>query len=301
MSESPYIVHLDETNLIDVVVEGSMKQPVLVDFWADWCQPCKHLMPVLEKLVEEYNGAFILAKLDADAHQDIVAQMGVRGFPTCRLFVNKQAVDEFTGALPESEVRRFLEQYISTDDIPPADAEEVEAAPPEATPIQQAMALAERGDSENAKAVLKAAQAEDPENTDVLVMLGQLSVADNELETASSCLKAMTEEAREEPAAKRLAGTIALAEAADMSVNLDQLSQTLSDNPKDSAARYQMALHTALQGDLQGGMDHLLEVVKHDANYEDGAARNQLIALFDVLGSDPLAGQYRRKMFALLH
>lgn len=301
MSESPYIVHLDETNLIDVVVEGSMKQPVLVDFWADWCQPCKHLMPILEKLVEEYNGAFILAKLDADAHQDIVAQMGVRGFPTCRLFVNKQAVDEFTGALPEIEVRRFLEQYISTDDIPPANTEAVEAAPAEATPIQQAMALAERGDSENAKAVLKAAQAEDPENTEVLVMLGQLSVADNELDTARSCLKAMTETAREEPAAKRLSGTIALAEAADMSVNLDQLSQTLADNPKDSAARYQMALHTALQGDLQGGMDHLLEVVKHDANYEDGAARNQLIALFDVLGSDPLAGQYRRKLFALLH
>ncbi len=300
MSESPYIVHLDETNLIDVVVEGSAKQPVLVDFWADWCQPCKHLMPVLEKLVEEYNGAFILAKLDADAHQDIVAQMGVRGFPTCRLFINKQAVDEFTGALPESEVRRFLEQYISADDIPTAEADE-EPAPAEATPVQQAMALAERGDNENAKAVLKAAQAQEPENTDVLVMLGQLSVADNELETARSCLKAMTEEAREEPASKRLAGTIALAEAADMSLNVDQLSQTLADNPKDSASRYQIALHTALQGDLQGGMDHLLEVVKHDANFEDGAARNQLIALFDVLGSDPLAGQYRRKLFALLH
>ena len=298
MSDSPYVVHLDESNLIDVVVEGSITQPVLVDFWADWCQPCKQLMPILEKLADEYQGAFILAKLDADANQEIVQQMGVRGFPTCRLFVNKQAIDEFTGALPESEVRKFLDQYITA--AAPTDAA-ADAPPAEATPTQQAMSLAEQGDSEGAKALLKQAQAEDPTNSDILVMLGQLSVADNELETAHGCLKAMSDEAKEEPAAKRLAGTLALAEAADMSQSHDQLSAAVNADKDNSEARYQLAIHTALQGDLQGGMDNLLEVVKREPDFQDGAARKQLIALFDVLGSDPLAGQYRRKMFALLH
>ena len=296
MSDSPYVVHLDESNLIEVVVEGSLKQPVLVDFWADWCQPCKQLMPILEKLADEYNGAFILAKLDADANQEIVQQMGVRGFPTCRLFVNKQAVDEFTGALPESEVRKFLDQYISA-----AAADDTPAADVEATPIELAMAQAEQGDSEGAKATLKQAQAEDPTNSDILVMLGQLSVADNELDTAKSCLQALSDEAKEEPAAKRLAGTLALADAADMSQTQDELTAAVNSDESNSEARYQLAIHTALQGDLQGGMDNLLEVVKREPDFQDGAARKQLIALFDVLGSDPLAGQYRRKMFALLH
>lgn len=299
MSDSPYVVHLDESNLIDVVVEGSLKQPVLVDFWADWCQPCKQLMPILEKLADEYKGAFILAKLDADANQEIVQQMGVRGFPTCRLFVNKQAVDEFTGALPESDVRKFLEQYIGgANPIDPDGAAEPAAAD---SPIVQAMNLAEQGDTEGAKTLLKQAQAEDPGNTEILVLLGQMSVADNDLETAKGCLTAMDDEAKETPAAKRLAGTLALADAADMNQSLDQLSTAVNADEGDSGARYQLGIHTALQGDLQGGMDNLLEVVKREPDFQDGAARKQLIALFDVLGSDPLAGQYRRKMFALLH
>jgi len=296
MSDSPYIVHLDESNLIDVVVEGSLKQPVLVDFWADWCAPCKQLMPVLEKLAEEYQGAFILAKLDADANQEIVQQMGVRGFPTCRLFVNKQAVDEFTGALPESDIRKFLDQYVAA--AKPAEIPEPAA---EATPVMQATALAEQGDNDGAKAILKQAQAEDPTNTEILVMLGQLSVADNDLDTARSCVTALSDEAKQEPAAKRLAGTLALADAADMSQSLDQLSAAVSADESNGEARYQLAIHTALQGDLKGGMDNLLEVIKREPDFQDGAASKQLIALFDVLGSDPLAGQYRRKMFAMLH
>jgi len=112
MSDSPHIIKVDQSNIVDLVIEASTKQPVLVDVWADWCAPCKHLMPVLEKLADEYNGAFILAKLDGDANQELVQQMGVRGFPTCRLFKDKEAIDEFSGAIPEAQVRQFLEQHI---------------------------------------------------------------------------------------------------------------------------------------------------------------------------------------------
>lgn len=121
MASSPHIVPVDSTNFVEVVVEGSTKQPVLVDVWADWCGPCKALMPILEKLATEHDGAFVLAKLDADANQELVQQMGVRGFPTVRLFKDKKAVDEFAGALPESEVRRFLEHHnVGSSDTPPA-------------------------------------------------------------------------------------------------------------------------------------------------------------------------------------
>jgi len=198
MSDSPYIVHLDASNLMDVLVEGSKKQPVLVDIWADWCQPCLHLMPILERLVDEYNGAFILAKLDAVANEDIVAQMGVRGFPTCRLFKDGQAIDEFSGALPEGDIRTFLDQHV-TAAAAPEGADLTETAPPVDAPVMQAMALAESGDSAAAKEVLKSAQADDPSNTEILLLLGQLSVADNELDAARGCLQAMTEEARDEP------------------------------------------------------------------------------------------------------
>jgi len=245
MSDSPYVVQLNESNLIDVVVEGSVNQPVLVDFWADWCGPCKALMPILEKLADEYQGGFILAKLNADEHQEIVQQMGVRGLPTCRLFINKQAVDEFSGALEEADVRKFLDQYVTAAEPTETAADE---QPAEATPVEQATALANQGDTAAAKALLKQAQAEDPSNTDILIMLGQLSVADNELDTAQGCLTALSDEAKEEPAAKRLAGTLALAEAADMSQTFDGLSALVESDENNSEARYQLAIHTALQG-----------------------------------------------------
>ncbi len=297
MTESPHIVQLDASNFMQIVVEGSDSVPVLVDFWADWCGPCKALSPVLEKLAVEYNGAFVLAMLDTEANPEIAQQLGIRSLPTVKLFRERQLVDEFMGALPEPELRKFLETHVG----PPGEAAAPEAEPEPESPVMQAMALQEAGDSAQARAVLQKAQAADPENAEVLLALGQICVADGDLDTAESCLKALPEAQREGAQAKRLGAIVALARESGASEDLVALQAAHAANPDDDETRYRLAIASALAGDVQGGMDHLLVLVQRQPDLNDGAPKAKLLALFDVLGEDPLAGKYRRKLFALLH
>lgn len=297
MTDSPFIVQLDEQNFMQVVVEASDTTPVLVDFWADWCEPCKSLMPILEKLAIEYNGAFILAKLDTEAHPGIAQQLGIRSLPTVKLFKDRQLVNEFMGALPESEVRSFIEANVG----PALPAEEAVEEPEEGSAVLTAMNLFEQGEPEAAKQMLQAAQAEDPENTEVLLALGQVCVSTGDVDTAESCLKALPEADREGPQALRLAGILEIARESDTSLTPQGLQADLDKDPGSSEIRYNLAIAEALAGNIQSAMDHLLKLVQVDPGYNEGAPRTRLLALFNVLGDDPLVGQYRRKLFAMLH
>lgn len=282
---------------MQVVVEGSDTTPVLVDFWADWCEPCKSLMPILEKLAIEYNGAFILAKLDTEAHPGVAQQLGIRSLPTVKLFKDRQLINEFMGALPESEVRSFLDANVG----PALPAEDPVDEPVTDNAVLTAMNLFEQGEAEAAKQMLTAAQAEDPENTEVLLALGQVCVSTGDVETAESCLKALPEAVREGAQALRLAGILEIARESDTSLTPQSLQADLEKDPANSETRYNLAIAEALAGNIQTAMDHLLKLVQVDPEYNEGAPRAKLLALFNVLGADPLVGQYRRKLFALLH
>lgn len=293
MADSPYIIPLDESNFVQVVVEGSANVPVLVDFWADWCGPCKTLMPILEKLAIEYDGRFILAKLDTEQHQGIAQQLGIRSLPTIKLFKDGQLVDEFMGALPEVEVRSFIDKHVEAGE--PAEQEAVNSS------VEQAMQLFESGNMEGAREILQKAQAEDPSNGEILLALGQVCIASGDLETAKSCVSALPDEEKDSVAGKRLAGMLELASENESDHDAGHWAAELEKDDNNSEARYQCAIQSAMTGEVETAMDQLLVLLQKDPEYNEGAARKKLLNLFDVLGDDPLAGQYRRKMFALLH
>jgi putative thioredoxin len=255
-------------------------------------------MPILEKLAVEYNGAFILAKLDTEAHPGIAQQLGIKSLPTVKLFHNRQQVDEFMGALPEGDVRKFLEKHVGA---PAAADDNNSTEEPGDARVSQAMTLHEQGQYEEARSLLQQVQADEPENVEALLALGQVCVSLADLDTADSCLNALPEESRSGAQAQRLAGIIELARESDQSLSSQDLQKSLDSDPDNAATRYQLAISMALGGDVQQAMDHMLILIQKKPDYNDGAPREKLLALFNVLGDDPLVGQYRRKLFALLH
>ena len=287
MSDSPFIIDVDETNFMQVVVEGSMQTPVLVDFWADWCEPCKQLMPILEKLAIEANGAFILAKCDADANQNITGQIGIRSLPTVLLFGQGQPVDQFMGALPEGEIRTLLEKHgISFEAV---EEEQVGG-------LAAARELMAAGQNAQALELLRQAQAEDPENGDLLIAMGEACLATGDHATVDTVLNNLPESHANNSDANRLRGMYTFAKADDASVDIATLAAAVESGDASSEQRYKYAVKLVASGQIQAAMDQLLALMMRDREYGEDGARMGLIAIFDILGQDPLAAKYRRKM-----
>ncbi len=284
MAESPHIVEVNEQNFMQVVVEGSLQQPVLVDFWADWCEPCKQVMPVLEKLAEEGQGAFILAKCNADENQNICSQIGIRSLPTGLLFSQGQPVDQFAGAVPEGELRALLEKHIS---FPPAAEKPL---------TEQADELIAAGDIDGAIVLLRAAQAEDPENGDILIALAQASMVAGDSDTVETIIKHLPESHQNTPEAARLTGLLKFASADNAEIDFDEVAASVASDSASSEQRYQYAVKLMTRERFEDAMEQFLALMIRDREYGDDAAKSSLIAAFDVLGQDPLVSKYRRKL-----
>jgi putative thioredoxin len=287
MSDSPYIHNVTFEDFQALVIENSFKQPVLVDFWADWCQPCQALMPILSKLADEYNGAFVLAKVNSDEQGELAAQAGVRSLPTVKLFIDGQIVNEFMGALPEGQVRDFLAPYITTQSD---------------VALQEALAAYQQGQPQQALEIMNKALAEDPQNASLKINIAKLVANEGDYESASALMETLSDEQKEQPEARELIAQIKLAGQLKDLGDPAELEQRIEQDANDLEARLEMAQYLAASGQHEAALQLLLEVMQKDASFNDGAARKALLGIFDLLGSDnPLVKTYRRRMMTLLH
>jgi len=280
-----YIFDVDESNFHGVVVENSHKLPVLVDFWADWCQPCQSLIPILHKIAEDLAGQVVLAKVNSDQQQQLAQQYGVRSLPTVKLFMNGEVVDEFTGALPESEIRAMLDKYIERE------SDRIMAA---------AYAEHEKGNADAAVALMKQAADSDPENIRVQVIYLRVLMEHGEQDEALQRLERLPSNIQADAALQGIRAQLdIMAKVGDAS--LEELRARIEANENDFEAREKLSAVLMTQGDYQPALHQLFEIMKRDRSYNDDAGRKGLIKIFEILGNEnPLVGEYRRRMSSLL-
>jgi len=287
MSESPYIHNVSMQNFQNLVLEKSINKPVLVDFWADWCQPCQTIMPMLAKLAEEYGGKFELAKVNADEEQELAAHFGIKSLPTMKLFYQGQIVDERMGAVPESDVRAMIDKHIVSE------SDQL---------VQAAMMAYQQGHTAQALEVLNNVLAEDPDNAELKVTIAQMVYGEGDSESAVALLDSLDSEGSNLDAAIKLRAEIKLGEQLADLPDLGEIEQRLAQNPTDLDALLQKSRHLTAQGDYDNAMECLLTIIRTDRSFEDDAGRTSLLELFDLLGGEhPSVQKYRRKLFTLLH
>ncbi|TCR67581.1 thioredoxin [Bosea sp. BK604] len=273
----------------DVVAE-SMNQPVLVDFWAPWCGPCKQLTPIIEKVVKEAGGKVKLVKMNIDEHPAIPGQLGIQSIPAVIAFQRGQPIDGFMGALPESQVKSFIEKLVGP--MGPAATEELILAAQEAT---------EAGDAAGASELYANVLQLEPENVSALAGLARLHLDVGDLEGAKGILASAPEAKAADPALATVRAAIELAEQAASLGDTAELEAKVAANPKDHQARFDLALALNAHDRREEAVDHLIAIIKADRAWNDDGARKQLLQLFEAWGpmdENSVAG--RRKLSTLL-
>ncbi|MGF0539837.1 thioredoxin [Agrobacterium sp. ES01] len=275
------------------VVEDSRNQPVLVDFWAPWCGPCKQLTPVLEKVVNEAGGRVKLVKLNIDDHPSIPGQLGIQSIPAIVAFVDGRPADGFMGALPESQVREFIEKLGGTgaDDA----GAQLEAA------IEEAKQLFDQGDIQQAAQLYGAVMQADPTSAKAVAGLAQCMIAVGQEEHARELLDSVPDELKADHdiqmAIKQLNQIDEVKKLGDPAA----LEKAIAADPDDHAARLKLSKILNVQGKRDEAAEHLLTIMKRDRTFEDDLARRELLELFDVWGpKDPATIAARRRLSALL-
>lgn len=280
------MIEINESNFEAEVIGRSHEMPVLVDFWADWCAPCKSLMPVLEKLDGDYQGQLQIAKINTDEQRNLAEANGIRSLPTLRLYRNGELVEEVMGAQPETVLRQLIDAHLvrASNGI-----------------LKDVQALTAEGETEAAVKLLEQGIQEDPANPNLPMALARLCMADGQLERAAGLLEALPRDQRDSEDGKNLKLLLEFSRVAADADDPDTLSARLQDSPGNAAALYQLGAQQIVKGDYGAALDSFMELLRRDRAYGDNAAQRGLIALFGLLGeNDERVGQYRRRMTNLL-
>jgi putative thioredoxin len=272
------------------VIEESKRQPVLVDFWAPWCGPCKQLTPVLEKAVKAAKGKVKLVKMNIDDHPAIPGQLGIQSIPAVIAFVNGQPADGFMGALPEGQVVAFLERL--TKDRIGGEAQDL---------LKAADAALAEGDTAAAAEVYAQLLAEDGTNVPALAGLTRCYVETGALDQARQTLDMVPEAKRNDAAVAAARAALELAEQAKTVGPVTELEQKVAANPLDHQARFDLALALNSQGQRVEAVEHLLSIVRRDRKWNDDGARKQLVQFFDAWGpTDEATIEGRKRLSSIL-
>jgi putative thioredoxin len=272
------------------VIEESKRQPVLVDFWAEWCGPCKQLGPVLEKAVRAAKGKVKLVKMDIDKHPSIPGQLGIQSIPAVFAFVNGQPVDGFLGALPESQVTAFIERL--TKDRLGGEEQDL---------LKSADDLLAKDDAAGAADLYAQVLAQDSGNLAALGGLTRSYVRTGALEQAKQTLALVPEAKRNDPAVATARAALEVSEQAKAVGPIADLEAKVAGNPLDHQARFDLALALNGKGQRQDAVDNLLEIVKRDRKWNDDGARKQLVQFFEAWGpTDEATVNGRKRLSSIL-
>ena len=284
MAEAAQVFDATQQNFEVEVIHASMKQPVLVDFWAEWCAPCRQLGPMLEKLVAEFGGAFRLAKVDTDSQGQLAGIFQIRSLPTVVLVKDGQMVDGFLGAQPEKAVREFLARH---GIVPGGEMPEEDFVPLDETPVE-------------AIARLQQAIAAEPDNGDLKLDLALALMQAGNAAAAEAELDNLPPKYATDTKATRLRSQLDFARALDGAPALGELRERIARDESDHAARDLLGIRLLLDGDAAGGLDAFLHILKVQRDWQEGQAKKRLIAAFNVLDDADLVSAYRRKMASVL-
>jgi putative thioredoxin len=275
------------------VIEESKRQPVLIDFWAPWCGPCRQLTPILEKAVRNAKGRVKMVKMNIDEHPAIPGQMGIQSIPAVIAFVNGQPADGFMGAVPESQVNAFIDKV--TKGMPAAGEPDI------AEVLKEAEAVLAQGDAATAAQIYAEVLAVDATNIAALAGLAKCYVTSGAVEQARQTLAMVPESKRNDAAVKAVQASIELAEQAQAVGPVAELEQKVAANPLDHQARFDLATALNAMGKRVEATEQLLAIVKRDRKWNDDAARKQLVQLFEAWGgTDEATVDGRKRLSTIL-
>ena len=287
MNDVTYKLDVTKETFEQVVIKQSLKMPVLVDFWADWCGPCKMLMPILDKIAQANQGKLFLAKVNSDEQGELAAHFQVRSLPTVKLFKNGQVVDEFMGARSETDVYAFLAPHLNRDSD---------------TQLTQAIELLKQDQVDQALSLLENTYQQDPGNTKLASQLALLYLQRHNTQAAEAIYRDMDGAHRSSKEGEQLAALIQLSQERDALMDAETAIDTLREQPTNAEALYRYSIELVFKHQFVDAMTHLLNLMQSHRSYRDDAAHKALILVFKIVGEqDPTVIDFRKKMTRLLY